>query len=162
MIYFRTDTHPRHWKGKWWLCLVCCRNDVVLRMSVILLWFYFQTAEEDGQWEGMLTNPSDPLLQIVCPMEEDALPPLCLCSAPPHSEPPPPLPPFPSVTPRYSCPHSPCLSSHLVVCFFFKLPFLILALLSSTLLTKTVQIDDRRQEDQISPEHIKPETLILK
>ncbi|XP_010743265.2 uncharacterized protein prr14 isoform X1 [Larimichthys crocea] len=47
----------------------------------------------------MLTYPSDPLPQIVCPMDEDAIPPNRFCSAPPHSEPPPPLLPLPSITP---------------------------------------------------------------
>nr|XP_046270953.1 microtubule-associated protein futsch isoform X2 [Scatophagus argus]XP_046270954.1 microtubule-associated protein futsch isoform X2 [Scatophagus argus] len=36
-------------------------------------------------------------------MDEDAIPPNRFCSAPPHSEPPPPLPPFSSITP--SCAH---------------------------------------------------------
>lgn len=52
-------------------------------------------------WEGMLTKASDPLPQVVCPMEEDALSPVSLCSAPP-------LPPLPSVTPRYSSTRTPC------------------------------------------------------
>ncbi|XP_076609172.1 uncharacterized protein prr14 [Chaetodon auriga] len=47
----------------------------------------------------MLTYPSDPLPQIVCPMDEDAIPPNRFCSAPPHSEPPPPLLPLSSITP---------------------------------------------------------------
>ncbi|XP_029996782.1 uncharacterized protein prr14 isoform X2 [Sphaeramia orbicularis] len=47
----------------------------------------------------MLTYPSDSLPQIVCPMDEDAIPPNPFCSAPPHSEPPPPVLPFSSVTP---------------------------------------------------------------
>ncbi|XP_073351229.1 uncharacterized protein prr14 [Pagrus major] len=47
----------------------------------------------------MLTYSSDPLPQIVCPMDEDAIPPNRFCSAPPHSEPPPPLLPLSSITP---------------------------------------------------------------
>ncbi|XP_031718162.1 uncharacterized protein prr14 isoform X1 [Anarrhichthys ocellatus] len=47
----------------------------------------------------MLTYPSDSLHQIVCPMDECAIPPNSFCSAPPHSEPPPPLLPLSSVTP---------------------------------------------------------------
>ncbi|KAM7371713.1 hypothetical protein PAMP_008924 [Pampus punctatissimus] len=47
----------------------------------------------------MLTYPSDSLPQIVCPMDEDAIPPNPFCSVPPHSEPPPPLLPLSSVTP---------------------------------------------------------------
>lgn len=52
----------------------------------------------------MLTYSSEPLPQIVCPMDEDAIPQNRFCSAPPHSEPPPPLLPLSSTTPRYSCP----------------------------------------------------------
>ncbi|XP_068434874.1 uncharacterized protein prr14 [Clinocottus analis] len=48
----------------------------------------------------MLTYPSDSLHQIVCPMDEHAIPPNSFCSAPSHSEPPPPLLPCSSVTPR--------------------------------------------------------------
>ncbi|XP_029913949.1 uncharacterized protein prr14 isoform X2 [Myripristis murdjan] len=51
----------------------------------------------------MLTYPSDSLPQVVCPMDEDAIPPNPFCSAPPHSEPQPPLLPLSSVTP--SCEH---------------------------------------------------------
>ncbi|XP_071387202.1 enolase-phosphatase E1 [Centroberyx affinis] len=47
----------------------------------------------------MLTYPSDSLPQVVCPMDEDAIPPNPFCSAPPHSEPQPPLLPLSSVTP---------------------------------------------------------------
>ncbi|TNN70060.1 Protein PRR14L [Liparis tanakae] len=47
----------------------------------------------------MLTYPSDSLHQLVCPMDEHDIPPNSFCSAPPHSEPPPPLLPFSSVTP---------------------------------------------------------------
>ncbi|XP_042248332.1 uncharacterized protein prr14 isoform X2 [Thunnus maccoyii] len=47
----------------------------------------------------MLTYPSDLLPQIVCPMDEDAIPPNPFYSAPPHSEPPPPLLPLSSITP---------------------------------------------------------------
>ncbi|XP_068192902.1 uncharacterized protein prr14 [Antennarius striatus] len=47
----------------------------------------------------MLTYPSDPPPHIVCPMDEDAISPNRLCSAPPYSEPPPPLSPFSSITP---------------------------------------------------------------
>lgn len=47
----------------------------------------------------MLTYPSDSLPQIVCPMDEDDISPNSFCSAPPHSEPPPPLLPLSSVTP---------------------------------------------------------------
>ncbi|XP_051243227.1 uncharacterized protein prr14 isoform X2 [Dicentrarchus labrax] len=47
----------------------------------------------------MLTYPSDPLPQIVCPMDEDAIPPNRFYSVPPHSEPPPPLLPLYSITP---------------------------------------------------------------
>ncbi|XP_054463884.1 uncharacterized protein prr14 [Anoplopoma fimbria] len=47
----------------------------------------------------MLTYPSDSLPQIVCPMDERAIPPNSFCSAPPHSEPPPPLLPLSSITP---------------------------------------------------------------
>uniref|UniRef100_A0A3P8RM80 Tantalus-like domain-containing protein n=1 Tax=Amphiprion percula TaxID=161767 RepID=A0A3P8RM80_AMPPE len=47
----------------------------------------------------MLTYPSDLLPKIVCPMDEDAIPPNPFCSAPPHSEPPPPVLPLSSVTP---------------------------------------------------------------
>lgn len=55
--------------------------------------------EREREWEskGMLTYPSDSLPQIVCPMDEDAIPPNPFCSAPP-------LLPFSSITPRYSCP----------------------------------------------------------
>ncbi|XP_056144377.1 uncharacterized protein LOC130119807 [Lampris incognitus] len=49
----------------------------------------------------MLTYPSDSLPQIVCPMEEDAIPPNPFCSAPPHSESPPPHPSLSSVTPSF-------------------------------------------------------------
>ncbi|XP_047428230.1 flocculation protein FLO11 isoform X2 [Mugil cephalus] len=48
----------------------------------------------------MLTYPSDSLPQIVCPMD-DAIPPNPFCSAPPHSEPPPPLLSLSSVTPSH-------------------------------------------------------------
>ncbi|XP_070704786.1 serine-rich adhesin for platelets [Pempheris klunzingeri] len=47
----------------------------------------------------MLTYSSDPLPQIVCPMDEDAIAPNRFCSAPPHNEPPLPLLPLPSTTP---------------------------------------------------------------
>ncbi|CAN9506005.1 unnamed protein product [Ophioblennius macclurei] len=48
----------------------------------------------------MLTHSSNLLPHIACPMDEDALPPLPLCSAPPHSAPsPPPLLSLPSTTP---------------------------------------------------------------
>ncbi|XP_010767604.1 uncharacterized protein [Notothenia coriiceps] len=47
----------------------------------------------------MLTYPCDSLPQIVCPMDEHAIPSNSLCSAPPHSEPPPPLLPLSSITP---------------------------------------------------------------
>ncbi|XP_037647904.1 uncharacterized protein prr14 [Sebastes umbrosus] len=47
----------------------------------------------------MLTYPSDSLPQIVCPMDEHAIPQNSFCSAPPHSEPPPPLLPLSSITP---------------------------------------------------------------
>uniref|UniRef100_UPI0037E97297 uncharacterized protein prr14 n=1 Tax=Semicossyphus pulcher TaxID=241346 RepID=UPI0037E97297 len=47
----------------------------------------------------MLTYPSDPLPQIVFPMDGDALPPNSFCSAPPHREPPPPLLPLSSTAP---------------------------------------------------------------
>ncbi|XP_022050848.2 uncharacterized protein prr14 [Acanthochromis polyacanthus] len=47
----------------------------------------------------MLTYPSDSLPKIVCPMDEDAIPPNPFCSAPPHSEPPPPVLPLSSITP---------------------------------------------------------------
>ncbi|XP_026208064.1 uncharacterized protein prr14 [Anabas testudineus] len=47
----------------------------------------------------MLTYPCDSVPQIVCPMAEDAIPPNPFCSAPPHSEPPPPLLPLSSITP---------------------------------------------------------------
>ncbi|XP_074553032.1 uncharacterized protein prr14 [Halichoeres trimaculatus] len=50
----------------------------------------------------MLTYPSDPLPQIVCPMDEDAIPPNTFCSAPPQSEPPPPLLSLSSITPSCS------------------------------------------------------------
>nr|XP_033500854.1 uncharacterized protein prr14 isoform X1 [Epinephelus lanceolatus]XP_033500855.1 uncharacterized protein prr14 isoform X1 [Epinephelus lanceolatus] len=50
----------------------------------------------------MLTYPSDSLPQIVCPMDEDAIPPNSFCSAPPHSEPSPPLLPFSSITPSHA------------------------------------------------------------
>ncbi|KAM4534526.1 uncharacterized protein prr14 [Fundulus diaphanus] len=48
----------------------------------------------------MLTFPSDSLSQIVFPMDEDAIPPIPVCSAPPPSEPPSPLLPLSSITPR--------------------------------------------------------------
>ncbi|XP_057717347.1 uncharacterized protein prr14 [Corythoichthys intestinalis] len=51
----------------------------------------------------MLTFPSDSLPHLVFPMDGDAMPPHPFCSAPPHSEPPPPLPsllPLPSITSR--------------------------------------------------------------
>ncbi|XP_014910090.1 uncharacterized protein prr14 [Poecilia latipinna] len=51
----------------------------------------------------MLTFPSDSLSQVVCPMDEDAIPPIPVCSAPPLSDPPSPLLPLSSVTP--SCAH---------------------------------------------------------
>ncbi|KAF1379853.1 hypothetical protein PFLUV_G00180410 [Perca fluviatilis] len=47
----------------------------------------------------MLTYPSDLLPQIVCPMDEDAIPSNSFCSAPPHREPPPPFLPLSSITP---------------------------------------------------------------
>ncbi|XP_034075738.1 uncharacterized protein prr14 isoform X2 [Gymnodraco acuticeps] len=47
----------------------------------------------------MLTYPCDLLPQIVCPMDEHAIPSNSFCSAPPHSEPPPPLLPLSSITP---------------------------------------------------------------
>ncbi|XP_031174708.1 uncharacterized protein prr14 isoform X1 [Sander lucioperca] len=47
----------------------------------------------------MLTYPSDSLPQIVCPMDEDAIPPNSFCSASPHREPPPPFLPLSSITP---------------------------------------------------------------
>ncbi|XP_030592308.1 uncharacterized protein prr14 [Archocentrus centrarchus] len=47
----------------------------------------------------MLTYPSDSLTQIVCPMDEDPKPPNPFCSAPPHSEPPPPFLSLSSITP---------------------------------------------------------------
>lgn len=63
-----------------------------------------QGKREREREKRMLTYPSDSLPQIVCPMDEDAIPPNPLCSAPPHSEPPPPLLPLSSITPRYSSP----------------------------------------------------------
>nr|XP_057904403.1 proline-rich protein 14 [Doryrhamphus excisus] len=48
----------------------------------------------------MLTYPSDSLPRLIFPMDDDAMPPNPYCSAPPHSEPPPPLLTFPSITPR--------------------------------------------------------------
>ncbi|XP_034566921.1 uncharacterized protein prr14 isoform X1 [Notolabrus celidotus] len=50
----------------------------------------------------MLTYPSDPLPHIVCPMDEDAIPPNTFCSAPPQIEPPPPLLSLSSITPSCS------------------------------------------------------------
>ncbi|XP_033998698.1 serine-rich adhesin for platelets [Trematomus bernacchii] len=47
----------------------------------------------------MLTYPCDSLPQIVCPMDEHAIPSNSFCSAPPHSEPPPSLLPLSSITP---------------------------------------------------------------
>ncbi|XP_062264456.1 uncharacterized protein prr14 [Platichthys flesus] len=47
----------------------------------------------------MLTYSNDLLPQIACPMDEDTIPPNPFCSAPPHSEPPPPLLPLSSFTP---------------------------------------------------------------
>ncbi|XP_033945006.1 serine-rich adhesin for platelets [Pseudochaenichthys georgianus] len=47
----------------------------------------------------MLTYPCDLLPQIVCPMDDHAIPSNSFCSAPPHSEPPPPLLPLSSITP---------------------------------------------------------------
>lgn len=80
--------------------------------------------DKERESKGMLTYPSDPLPQIVCPMDEDAIPPNRFCSAPPHSEPPPPLLPLPSITPRYTCPGTFLVSFALVV---FS-PFLFWAL----------------------------------
>lgn len=56
----------------------------------------------------MLTYPCDSLPQIVCPMDGDAIPSNPFCSAPPQSEPPPPLLPLSSITPRYSVPSTFC------------------------------------------------------
>ncbi|XP_029015166.1 uncharacterized protein prr14 [Betta splendens] len=50
----------------------------------------------------MLTCPSDSLPHIVCPMDGDAIPPIPFCSAPSHSDPPPPLLPLPSITPSHT------------------------------------------------------------
>ncbi|XP_037111763.1 uncharacterized protein prr14 [Syngnathus acus] len=51
----------------------------------------------------MLTLPSDSRPHLVFPMDGDAMPPHPFCSAPPHSEPPPPLLlPLPSITPSAS------------------------------------------------------------
>ncbi|XP_041858105.1 uncharacterized protein prr14 [Melanotaenia boesemani] len=50
----------------------------------------------------MLTYPSDLFPHIVCPMDEDAIPPNPVCSAPPHSEPPPPLLSLSSITPSFA------------------------------------------------------------
>ncbi|KAK5913821.1 hypothetical protein CgunFtcFv8_008313 [Champsocephalus gunnari] len=47
----------------------------------------------------MLTYPCDLLPQIVCPMDDHAISSNSFCSAPPHSEPPPPLLPLSSITP---------------------------------------------------------------
>lgn len=57
-----------------------------------------------GEWrsKGMLTHPSDSLAQIVFPMDEDAVTPIPVCSAPPQSEPAPPFLPLSYITPRYS------------------------------------------------------------
>ncbi|KAM3597975.1 uncharacterized protein V6R79_011983 [Siganus canaliculatus] len=55
--------------------------------------------ERKRESRGMLTYPSDPLPQIVCPMEEAAIPPHGFCSAPPHNDPSPPLLPLSSITP---------------------------------------------------------------
>lgn len=68
---------------------------------------------------GMLTYPCDSVPQIVCPMAEDAIPPNPFCSAPPHSEPPPPLLPLSSITPRYSCP---CTFYFILLMNLFFLP----------------------------------------
>lgn len=51
----------------------------------------------------MLTHPSDSLAQIIFPMDEDAIAPNPVCSAPPQSEPAPPFLPLSYITPRYSC-----------------------------------------------------------
>lgn len=50
----------------------------------------------------MLTHPSDSLPHLACPMDEDAIPPNPFCSAPPHSDPPPPLLSLSSTTPSLS------------------------------------------------------------
>uniref|UniRef100_A0A8C7X9Z2 Tantalus-like domain-containing protein n=1 Tax=Oryzias sinensis TaxID=183150 RepID=A0A8C7X9Z2_9TELE len=50
----------------------------------------------------MLTHPSDSLAQIIVPMDEDAIAPNPVCSAPPQSEPAPPFLPLSYITP--SCP----------------------------------------------------------
>ena len=63
-----------------------------------------QHTVERGTARGMLTYYPDPLPPVVCLMEED-VPPNPFCSAPPHSEPPPPLPSLSSTTPRYSFQH---------------------------------------------------------
>lgn len=67
----------------------------------------------------MLTYPCDSIPQIVCPMDEDAIPPNPFCSAPPQSEPPPPLLPLSSITPRYSCP---CTLCFILLLDLFVLP----------------------------------------
>lgn len=77
-------------------------------VDIICLIFIFHFTE-DRQGEkiiekGMLTYLSDPLPQVVCPMDEVAIPQNHFCSAPAHSEPSPPLSLFSSITPRYSCP----------------------------------------------------------
>lgn len=93
-------------KGLFIKCLI-----LIWYPACFLLFFFpllFTEKDKQGEKErerkGMLTYSSDLLPQIVCPMDEDAIIPNPFYSAPPHSEPPPPLLPLSSITPRYSSP----------------------------------------------------------
>ena len=81
------------------------RSVYTLHVFVALLLFtedYAKSRERESK--GMLMYSPDPLPPVVCLMEED-VPPNPFCSAPPHSDPPPPLPSLSSTTPRYCLQH---------------------------------------------------------
>lgn len=80
-----------------------CFNADVIPCMFFSCYFQKRTDTRERASKGMLTYPCDLLPQIVCPMDDHAIPSNSFCSAPPHSEPPPPLLPLSSITPRYSC-----------------------------------------------------------
>lgn len=106
---------------------MCFHTVMVPRMCVFDIFFIiiiFTVICREGQTrrerecKGMLTYPSDPLPDLVCPMDEDTIPPNRFCSAPSLSELPPPHPPLSSITPRYSCP---CTFCFLLLLVYFPL-----------------------------------------
>lgn len=78
-----------------------------LSFIIIIILFPICRGGQTDSGRGCWLTPLIRLPQAVCPMEEDAWSPVSLCSAPPHSQPAPPSPPLPSVTPRYSSTRTP-------------------------------------------------------